>query len=874
MSDAKIKQITSAITIDTTNKTSSIFKGVGASAINNNDSSMEIETLDIESNAKEEKDEEIIEGFFNDIKDGVKEIGEAVTDKVDSALGKYEWYQDFTDFVDEEVAPIASKVGDVLVKTKATVDTFVVSLGEGALKVGESLYDLQDIVRTAVLSIPTGIVDAGQAIFGNVTGEDWESVTKKMWEKTKAHVATDITTGLFDKFYEETNYGQFLKNNSYGFDITRNLGKGIGRIASIVGISIATGGVLDPYVIAAMVGFGEGAEKSWKDGASLGEGLLYASGNSLWEGLQFWLGGKIGDATIFGESGKVLTNLGSKSSTILNSTSRILLDGFDGGAEGFVQPLLASVYKDGYYDDEGNYIEFKDSDNILDKYGEIFDDYGSWKNVLTNAVIGSGASFLGQALDLDRVLNKGDIPKIDSDIPSSSVIREIDDIHGYQLNESDIAGFYKSRLDSGFFTKEQIDKMLDNINNKGFLSKETGEYISNLFEDPNYDVYVKTINDMDLDSIKEKGLYCNNYATSIGGSAPKSIDDINLDATVTRVDNVIDAINTVKNANGLSQGMNPINGTLVLKIPKDAKLEDLIYFDETEGVYLIDPKYIDSFLGVDENGVVDKVITDINTDITFNNNNQFSRYDIDALMDDAALENKNDLWDIQRVREVFYNALRDKMDVPEIDEVIDKLNVVDINEWPNFLKSRGLDDNILGFVDSDRQVYFPSNANMHAVIHELFHKFSSWRELKITTPKGKTVTASGIKEFYSDGSNSIFANEALTEYLSSKYYDQKIYDLAYGEKCPRLWERIDNALYKRYGKNDILLNSYLNNEPSLIRSYFDMYVYDGAYDELVSKMGNNILRYKTLNDLVSKFERSINPLEINKAIKSIFNNNY
>lgn len=404
MSDVKKIDVTNAI--NSMNEAVTAFKGAGYAAINKNASTGEIETLEIEPEIEEEKDEGIIEGFFNDIKDGIKDVGETVTDKVDSVLGKYEWYQDFTDFVDEEVAPIASKVGDVLVRTKATVDTFVASLGEGALKVGESLYDLQNIVRTAALSLPTGIVDAGKAIYGTITGEDWESVTKKMWGKTKAHVATDITTGLFDKFYDETAFGEFLKNNSYGFDTTRDLGKGVGRVASIVGISIATGGVLSPYAVAAMVGFGEGAEKAWGEGASLGEGLLYASGNSLWEGLQFYVGGKIGGSTIFGEGGKLLTSLGSKASKLLNSASRIILDGFDGGAEGFVQPLLASVYKDGYYDDEGNYVEFKDSDNILDKYGEIFDDYGSWKNVFTNAVVGSGASFLGEAFDIGRFFNK------------------------------------------------------------------------------------------------------------------------------------------------------------------------------------------------------------------------------------------------------------------------------------------------------------------------------------------------------------------------------------------------------------------------------------------------------------------------------------
>ena len=48
------------------------------------------------------------------IKDGIKEIGEVVTDKVDSVLGKYEWYQDFTDFVDENVVYVVSEEATLL----------------------------------------------------------------------------------------------------------------------------------------------------------------------------------------------------------------------------------------------------------------------------------------------------------------------------------------------------------------------------------------------------------------------------------------------------------------------------------------------------------------------------------------------------------------------------------------------------------------------------------------------------------------------------------------------------------------------------------------------------------------------------------------
>ncbi len=602
MSDVKKIDISSVVdTMD--NAVSSLKSSYEKTVASKNSTETDIEDLDEDKGFFEELLDDAND-FKNDVLSDLADTCVTAITAVDSVLGKYEWYNDFIEFSNEKIVPFQNKVNEVLKRTGATVGTFFTSLLEGVGNLGEAFFDLTNIVRTVVFSIPTGIIDGVQAIGGAITGEEWESVTKKMWNGTKAVVSQDLTTSLFDWFYNETDPGQFLKNNSYGFDTTRSIGSGIGKVAAIVGISIASGGTLAPFAIAAMAGFGEGAEKSWAEGASIGEGLLSATLNSAWEGLQYYIGGKIGTTTLFGSSGKYLQNLNGEAfgTKLLNSLSRVMMDSADGGAEGIVQPLIAAIYKDGYYDESGNYIEFEDSDNFLDKYGEIFDDYGGVQNIFTNALVGGGASILGEAFDIGRFFNKSS-SETHADI-DSQIVRKIDDTHGYQLNETDITGFYKSRLESGFFTKDQIEKMIDNINNKGFLSKETGEYISNLFEDPNYDVYIKTINDMDLDSIKEKGLYCNNYATSIGGSAPKTIDDISLDATVTRIDNVIDAINTVKNANGISQGMNPINGTIILKIPKGANIEDLVYFDQAEGVYLIDPKYIDSFLGVDENGVV------------------------------------------------------------------------------------------------------------------------------------------------------------------------------------------------------------------------------------------------------------------------------
>ena len=578
-----------------------------------------------------EKASNPITEFFSNLKDDASDVGAYISDSVES-ITKYEWFQDFTDFAMDNVLPIVSKVGEVIARTGATVGTVVASLIEGILGFGGSLIDLVAIVGSAVLSIPTGIIDGVQAIGGLITGDDWDSVTKALWGKTKGFVETKYVENLFDSFYD-TKVGKALKDNAYFFDTTRSIGTGVGNIAGTVALTVLTFGVggavsaggsaasaaassssgilssISSFVgsmsgrmaiTAAASGIGKGTEEAWSEGASIGEGLVSGGLTGLWEGIQFYLGGKIGDLKVFGKS---VETAGTK---LANSLSRVILDGIDGGFEGIVQPLIASVYKDGYYDEDGNYIKFKETDNIVDKYGEIFDDYGGVKNILTNAAIGSGLSILGEAFNLNELFNNNSTDEINANV--SNVVRQIDDVHGYQLNESDITGFYKNRLDNGYLTKEELNNLIDKINKKGYMSKETGEYITNLFNDSNYDVYTKTIKSTDLESIKEKGLYCNNNTMSnMSSMLPESVDDINLDATITRMDNIINTVNTLKTANGYSQGMNPIDGTIILKIPKNAKIEDIVYFNQSDGVYCINPKYIDSFFGVDENGTVSNI---------------------------------------------------------------------------------------------------------------------------------------------------------------------------------------------------------------------------------------------------------------------------
>lgn len=379
--------------------------------------------------------------WWNHASEVVNEVGAKITDKAESLLEKASsWWSDVEDWWDEEALPAiktaTNTVWGVIKSVGATVATFVQSLVEGIMQFGEAIVDLVILVGAGLASIFTGLYDGGQAILGAITGEEWSSVTKEMWEGTKGVVSTQYVTGWFDSLYQDTGYGQWLANNAYGFDVTRSIGSGIGYIAGVVLLSIATFGVggaavagsgvsvstavaatsaTDMAVTATLAGIGRGTESAWNDGADILEGLIAGRLTGVWEGLQFYVGGKIGSMNLFGSKG-LLKAIGSNGigTKLLNGLARVILDGVDGGLEGFVVPLIRSAYRDGYYDEEGNYVEFTGSESIIDRYKEIFDDSGGWSNVWTQAAIGSATSLIGELFDLRKYFKDEKSKVVDS----------------------------------------------------------------------------------------------------------------------------------------------------------------------------------------------------------------------------------------------------------------------------------------------------------------------------------------------------------------------------------------------------------------------------------------------------------------------------
>lgn len=439
--------------------------------------------------------------FFSETACDIGEGINSIVDKIDTG------WNDIKDHWDQNIAPLVieggEQIGTILERTGATIGTSATSIVEGVLGVGESLIDFLVLAGTTGATAITGIIDLGQALGGLLTGNDWDSLTKKMWDQTKDFVSIEGVKTAFDDMYENTAYGKWLKENSYAFDTVRGIGNGVGYTAGIVGLSILTfggaGSILGGEVAisstqlaatAGGIGLSKGTESSWADGAGILEGLAYGGASGVWEGIQYFLGAKIGGLNLFGEGGKFLTNLGAEEikTKIINSLGRVVLDGADGGIEGFIQPMLGSIYKDG-------------------NYSELFNEYGGWQNVLTQATVGSIMSSIGeglpgmkdiikkeeatvtldllteditQPLPTEKLQNSININEAEINTKVKLIIEDISSSYEYRLPEvtsierlqkilkaDDIDRFDVVRM-LGFTDETAIYRIATNINNLGF----------------------------------------------------------------------------------------------------------------------------------------------------------------------------------------------------------------------------------------------------------------------------------------------------------------------------------------------------------------------------------------------------------------------
>ena len=278
----------------------------------------------------------------------------------------------------------------------ASVGTFAAGFLEGGANFIETVADTGAILVTGAASIFTKPYDL-------INGTN---VTDEMWESTKAYVAEEQVASIADKFYANTEAGQFLKENAYGFDMVRGVGRGVGYSTAMIAagnVFAGAGGLTGAAkaarlgkVLPAMsgvLGFGNSSEEGWADGASTEKGLMYGVAGGTWEAIQWGVGVKING---MGSHIDDIAQVGAKQ-VFKDSAKRVVLDTVDSGIEGFVQPGLTMIYKQ------------YEGDTLAAQYANAFETNGGWNGVIQQAAIGgfmSGSSEIGDVFKYNRNLVK------------------------------------------------------------------------------------------------------------------------------------------------------------------------------------------------------------------------------------------------------------------------------------------------------------------------------------------------------------------------------------------------------------------------------------------------------------------------------------
>ena len=183
--------------------------------------------------------------------------------------------------------------------------------------------------------------------------------------------------------------------------------------------------------IATMKGIGFGNEMALQDGATSSEAGIYGLASGAWEGIQWGAGLAINNATLGGLA--KATTVGGKAAVLGAS---VAADSFDSGIEGFVQPGLQMIYKDGTYE-------------------EIFEQNGGWDNVFTQAAIGGVMSLVGNVDDFSRAANSSTTKEfIDANTTKGTVKPDI--------NAQEVKNAYKDFY-FGKTTETDFDTKVDNI---------------------------------------------------------------------------------------------------------------------------------------------------------------------------------------------------------------------------------------------------------------------------------------------------------------------------------------------------------------------------------------------------------------------------
>lgn len=430
------------------------------------------------------------------------------------------------------------------------------------------------------------------------------------------------------------------------------------------------------------------------------------------------------------------------------------------------------------------------------------------------------------------------------------------DENGFQVTQDDFAGIYKKYAESGFFSKDQINTMINNVNGKGFIGEYAGKYIEKLFNG-DYDVYFKTVYSSDVDSIMDEGIRCLGSTTSGFGSFPTDVSEINMENTVYQASGIYDLTSAIKNANGISSGGNPTDGTMIVRVPKGMELKNLLYFNEKSKCYCIMPEYCDSFFKVSSDGIV--------SDPVFNNIND----SINSEIDDILLNSTNIEQEKINIKE---NNVNEKEESNDLRKVNEKLRIY--NSIESFLTNL---NEFEIFMSQVRNVKDVSSIGFESV-----EEYKNWiMDLFIETNFLDKINNNYIYQIALDNTMLIrlIENQKLSSLITKNISDmsQSIVPLFSNLNSQQINEVFNNSDVKNYLKQ-ISIDEFSTIFNSIIDKKASSFLYSDTFLEKISNMNIDdfSIFFKKMNSMYTLSEKYDSPVyvELFKKFKNFFDFEY
>ena len=287
-------------------------------------------------------------------------------------------------------------------RCSATICTAGSSLVEGVVKLAEDGVDLLALAGAVKASKYTGMIDLKNYIVATVTGNEKlkTNYTKKVCEETRSFVSTDYTDQIFNSFYDNTTFGNWMKDNTYGFDTVREVGAEIGEISGVVLLSVVTGG--SAAVLYGSAKVAEHTEKNWKDeNTSTAAGLVKGTLQGIGDGAFFALGMK-GDKAMKMAATKVVekgSQQALKKTAIL--TGKTLFECGCSVAQDGSNILINSIFSD-------DIVKNHDGENVKlnsfsDKLNYYYEQAGGKEGLMTSMATAGVLSFMSDTVDISKI---------------------------------------------------------------------------------------------------------------------------------------------------------------------------------------------------------------------------------------------------------------------------------------------------------------------------------------------------------------------------------------------------------------------------------------------------------------------------------------